>query len=274
MFYINFSKPSHQRVFGNAAILTKMPDWGRKMKTKLIDRTERLTFIERMLFDAPTGLRVVEIAHACGVDRRTIYRDLAVLTNIGLPVYQKDGRFFINLEEYLVTVRLNLNEAMALFMAIRTLSYHTEKQNPYLVSALKKLGVVLPDLPSRHIHFFAETLRNDTVDRNFITVLETMTRAWAERRMVEVWYSASSGQEAVSREFATYFIEITPMGSIFAIGYDSLSQNVQPLRIRRIVRARLLRTLYDIPAHFNPRRYLAILSSGINDEIDETLEIE
>ena len=64
------------------------------MSTQLINRTERLATIEKMLFRAPSGMRVVDIAAACGVDRRTVYRDLNLLNEIGLPIYQKDGRYF------------------------------------------------------------------------------------------------------------------------------------------------------------------------------------
>ena len=56
------------------------------MSARLINRGERLTAIERLLFRSGKGLRAVEIAESCGVDRRTIYRDLETLQKLGIPV--------------------------------------------------------------------------------------------------------------------------------------------------------------------------------------------
>jgi predicted DNA-binding transcriptional regulator YafY len=138
------------------------------MGARLVDRAERLSAIERMLFRNSGGLRAVEIAAACGVDRRTIYRDVDALDKLGIPISQQDGRFFINRDYYLATVRLNFNEAVALFIAARVLSRNAEQQTPHIVSALSKLGGALPEPLSSHISFIADSLRGNPVDRNFI----------------------------------------------------------------------------------------------------------
>ena len=70
------------------------------MSARLINRGERLTAIERVLFRSGKGLRAVEIAESCGVDRRTIYRDLETLQKLGIPVTQEEGRFFLNRDYY------------------------------------------------------------------------------------------------------------------------------------------------------------------------------
>ena len=75
------------------------------MGARLIDRAERLSAIERMLFRNSSGLRAVEIAAACGVDRRTIYRDLDALDKLGIPISQQDGRFFQGFEAQFLGVR-------------------------------------------------------------------------------------------------------------------------------------------------------------------------
>src|SRR5947208_7152363 len=106
------------------------------MNSRLASRTERLAEIERMLFRSAHGMRAVEIADACGVDRRTIYRDLDMLSTIGVPIWQDGGRFGIVRDQYLATVRLNFNEAVALFVAARLLSRHSDQQNPHIISSL------------------------------------------------------------------------------------------------------------------------------------------
>src|SRR5215471_5518533 len=73
------------------------------MNNRLTSRTERLAEIERMLFRSAHGMRVMEIAEACGVDRRTVYRDMDTLSAIGVPIWQDDGRFGIDRDQYLAT---------------------------------------------------------------------------------------------------------------------------------------------------------------------------
>lgn len=239
------------------------------MGARLIDRAERLTAIERMLFRNSTGLRAVEIASACGVDRRTVYRDLAALEQLGIPIAQQDGRFFINRDYYLATVRLNFHEAVALFLAARTLARHSEQPNPHIVSALSKLGGALPESLSSHMTYIVESMRANPVDRNFVHVLETVTRAWIERRKIRFWGSLTHNSEIHGHEFSTFFIEPTSNGGLFAVGLDEMSQKVRSVKLETIRRVKLTDNAYNIPAQFDRRRYLESMwgmSGGEGDE--------
>ncbi|MAS34334.1 MAG: hypothetical protein CL610_10025 [Anaerolineaceae bacterium] len=238
------------------------------MSTQLINRTERLATIEKMLFRAPSGMRVVDIAAACGVDRRTVYRDLNLLNEIGLPIYQKDGRYFLNQEYYVATVRLNVNELVALYIASRGQAYVMEQENPHLISALKKLSKTLPDSLVRHMRHVIEMMRSSPVDRGFVTVLETVTRAWAENRKLKIWYRKPGATTGSVREFAVYFIEPAANGGLYAVGYDYLSQYVGAIRLQWIKRVQLLSGTYEIPSRFDRQRYLAGAWGVIHNSID------
>ncbi|MBZ0281454.1 MAG: WYL domain-containing protein [Anaerolineae bacterium] len=226
------------------------------MSSRLINRGERLSTIERMLFRNSEGLRAVEIAQACGVDRRTVYRDLAMLEKQGVPIAQDEGRFFINRDYYLATMRLNFNEAVALFVAARVLSRNAEQQNPHLISALTKLSVTLPDPLSSHVTYIADWVRSNPVNPTFVQTLETMTRGWVERRSVKIWSSVVRNGEVQARDFSTYFIEPTTTGGLYAIGFDDLTQRVKTIKLEWIRRAKLSETTYEIPAQFDRRPYL------------------
>lgn len=223
-----------------------------------MNRAERLALIERMLFrNSSSGLRAVEIARACGVDRRTIYRDLAMLDKMGVPLTQEDGRFCINREYYSANIRLNLNEAVALFIAARMLSRHAEQQNPHVISALSKLASSLPEPLATHVNYIAESVRAHPVDRNFVLVLETITRGWLERRRVKLWGSLVRSGEISVHEFSPYFVEPTANGGLYAIGFDDVSQGVRAFKLVAIRRAMLLDSSYEIPRQFDRRHYLA-----------------
>lgn len=243
------------------------------MKTRLTNRTERLESIERLLLENQRGLRVVEIAEACHVDRRTVYRDIKKLKELGLPIYQKNGRFCINREYYLATVRLSVNEAIALLLAVRSLAHHAAQQNPHLISGLKKLGAALPDLPATHIQHLASRMREYPVDRGFVTVLDTITRGWCEARLVELWSTSPRQHETGGTQFATYFIEMTPNGGVQAIGFDRRSQQVRTVNLRRVVRAKLLRTTFQPPPEFDPRPYLSSLWQNSEKETSTQYDV-
>lgn len=237
------------------------------MSTQLINRTERLATIEKMLVGATTGLRVVEIAKACGVDRRTIYRDLALLNEFGMPIYQKEGRYFLNQEHYVSTVRLNLNEIMALYVASRMQAYVAEQQTPHIISALKKLSRTLPEPLAHHMKYMIDLMRSEPMDRAFVSVLDTLTRAWAEQRRVKLWYRRPGSLSVSVREFAVYFIEPGAYGSLYIIGYDYFAQQAGAVRLQWVKRIQMLSSSYEIPAHLERHRYIAgawgIMRSGI-----------
>ena len=245
------------------------------MSTQLINRTERLASIEKLLFNAGAGLRVVEIAETCGVDRRTIYRDMALLEQIGVPIYQKDGRYFLNHDYYGASVRLNINELVALYIAARGLAYYVEQQNPHIISAVKKICKNLPPALAEHVQYMIDTVRTNPVDRAFVVVLETMTRAWAEKRKVKLWYRNGSDGTISIREFSIYFIEPASNGGLYAVGYDYLTHRVGAVRLQWVKRVQLLTGKYEVPSQWDRRHYLAgawgIIRSSVNGPAQEVV---
>lgn len=235
------------------------------MGTRLIDRAERLEAIERLLFRNALGLRAVEIADTCGVDRRTIYRDLSLLMDIGVPIHQKDGRFFINREQYAPLLRFTLNEIMALCLSLRQFIMQAEQHDPHAIAALGKLTAALPEVPSTQFNAFLTTARKAPIDRSYIVILETLTLAWTERRRVKLWHSTAEG-ETVEREFALYFIEPTVSGGLYAVGFDIGARRVRAIALRRIKRVTLLKPTYEIPAQFDPTQYAASAWGSVHDE--------
>ena len=239
------------------------------MSTQLINRTERLAAIEKLLFQSAAGLRVVEIAEACGVDRRTIYRDLALLKEVGVPIYQQEGRYRLKHEHYAASLKLNINELIALYIALRGLEYYLEHQNPHVISVLKKVARSLPEPVGVHIEYMIETIGSNPVDRAYITVLDTLTRAWAEQRKVKLWYMVSGSPAVTAREFAIYFLEPSTSGELYAVGYDYLSHYVGAVELNRIKRVQLLNHTYEVPSQLDRRRYLATALGTIRDRIQE-----
>jgi proteasome accessory factor B len=225
--------------------------------SRLLSRAERLRTIERMLYRSPHGMRVVEIAQACEVDRRTIYRDLDLLSVSGVPVWQNEGRFGIERDRYLTTVRLSFNEAFSLYMAARLLARHSDEHNPYVVAALDKLSTALPDPISDHIARTAERVRSRSLNERYIQVLEAIALAWSLRRKVRLWYRSPRSGQVRQRDFSPYLIEPSGVGyACYAVGFDDWSGEMRTFKLERLERAQMLDEMYETPEGFDPDQYL------------------
>jgi predicted DNA-binding transcriptional regulator YafY len=233
---------------------------------RIRSKAARLRRIEHRLYNAPQGLRATDLAEDCGVARRTIYRDLSALDAMGVPIWEQGGRFGIDRASYLSTVRLNLNEAVALYFAARLLAHHSDEHNPHVVSALDKLAAGLPaSTIAHHIARVADLVRSRPLRVAYISTLEVLTRAWAERRMVRLRYRAPN-RELTEREVAPYFLEVSRSDpAAYVIGYDRLRGALRTFKLERVERADLLDESFEPPAGFDPYHVLAD-AWGVMDE--------
>jgi len=235
---------------------------------RIQSKAARLQRIERLLYNTAGGMRVNELAERCGVDRRTIYRDLAALEEMGVPIWQDQGRYGIERTTYLSTVRLNLNEAVALFFAARLLAHHSDEHNPHVVSALQKLAASLPNATiSAHIARVADLIRARPLRANYMRVLETITRAWADRRRVDLEYRAASG-EMTRRVIAPYVLEVSRSEpASYVIAFDELRGALRTFKLERVTDATILDDGYTIPEDFDPYQRLSS-AWGVMDETE------
>lgn len=112
-------------------------------------KAARLSQIEALLLAHAAGLTQAEIARRLGVHRSTVSRYLPDLPG---HIYVDDldgGRWKIDRSAYLVNLRLNLHEAMAVHLASRLLATRSDKHNPHAAAALRKLGVALERVAPR-----------------------------------------------------------------------------------------------------------------------------
>jgi len=224
-------------------------------------KAERLLQIEALLLAHSEALTQAEVAQRLGVNRSTVYRYLPDLGRFS--VYETDdGRLAIDRDHYLTRVRLTLHEAMALHLAARLMATRTDKHNPHAASALRKLGLALERLAPMISHHLAasadvmddEAQRHDPV---YLEVLETLTRAWSQGRMVHLWHRHESGR-VYDYDFAPYFIEPYAVGqTTHVIGWRKPPEAVRTFKLERIQRIELTTEPYAVPDDFDPRKRLA-----------------
>lgn len=225
------------------------------------NRLERFEQIERMLAQHPEGLTTGELADAFHVDASTIFRDLSVLEAMGTGFIKQGRRYILDHRRSLHNVKLSMNELLAIYLAVRLLSRHSDEHNPHVVMALEKLAEALrakSPLIARHIDQAASAVRTRKTRREYVEALETLTRGWAEGKKVALRYRSYTKDETTERIFSPFFIEPSGIGyACYVIGFDELRQDIRTLKVERIYDPQLTEETFTIPESFDPQHLLA-----------------
>jgi proteasome accessory factor B len=227
--------------------------------SSLDSRIERIEDIERKLSRRPDGWTTGELAREYGVDPSTIFRDLATLETWGTGLIKRGRRYILDHRRSLHQVRLTNDEVLALYLAARLLSRHSDEHNPHVVKALEKLADALrtkSPLIAQHVDLAAKAVRARPVRLAYIEALEALTQGWAEGRKVWVRYRNAKGVVS-ERTFAPYFIEPSGIGyACHVIGWDDLKGQTITLKIERITEARVTDERFTYTT-FDPQQVLS-----------------
>ena len=229
---------------------------------KIEGKATRLEQMIYILLAYPEGLTRAEIARRLGVHRSTVARYVHDLEQLGIPIWIDGQRVGINSDAYQIKVGVTIHEATAIHLAARLMATRMDERNPHAASALRKLGhelrILAPHV-SRHLLLSAEVIeaqaqRQDPV---FITILETLTRAWSQGRKVKVWHWHEKTNRVYEYLLSPYFLEPYAVGrTIHVIGFREPPGAIRTLKVERIRRAEITATPYTIPHDFDPRNLL------------------
>lgn len=219
-------------------------------------RLERMADMDRRLAASNRGYTTTELAALYGVDPATIYRDLMLLQSMGTALRRVGRRYVPDGDRQLYRAKFTLDELLALYLAARLLTRHSDEANLHVTHALEKLADALrtrAPLMARHIDAAAVSVSRRTARPDYIQRMETLGRAWAEGRKVRLVYRSYSKGETTERVFAPYFIEPAGVGyATHVIGFDDLRGKIRTLKVERIVAASLTDERFTIPASFDP----------------------
>ena len=242
------------------------------------NKAARLREIEDLLLAHPEGLSQSELARRLGVNRSTVSRYLPDLPEVVYVDDEDDNKWKIDRQAYLVNVRFNLNEAMAIHLASRLLATRMDRANPHAASALSKLGLSLQALAPQISHHIAQSAavmgsENQKQDPVYLQTLENLTLAWAENKKVRVWHRSERDGELHEYKYAPYFIEPYAIGqSTYIFGLREPEGEIRTFKIERIEKVELLNEGYQIPAEFDPEEFLSD-AWGIWFTGDEPVEV-
>ncbi len=158
----------------------------------MTSKTEQIASLERLLVQSPRGITRAEIGRQLGVHRATAARYLEELREVEPVQEVAPGRFSLRPQHYLPRLRVSIHEATALYLAAELMSEYSSRYNPHATIAIRAIGRAFdPIAPAIAATFEAEADRlerraENHRDDRFVHGLETITQAWAERRVVDL----------------------------------------------------------------------------------------
>lgn len=201
-----------------------------------------------------------ELSGELGVTVRTVQRDIAELDSNGrLPLAEEgegpalryrlmeDGRVDLG------TLRLDVREGTALYLAARLLAQQTDEYNMHVMNALDKLVDVMP----AHIGAGLRPLLGATAVRqargtDLTERFSALVLGWAQRRVVAVRYRSAHAPAAYSCRVHPYLFEPSGIGrTIYVIGQVTPPGAVRTLKLERIEHASLTNEEFATPAGFD-----------------------
>ena len=231
-----------------------MIDDERDRLTAKRDRTARfyrvVTFLESR---GERGATPVEIAQAVGMSKRTAYRDLvAIQEELLIPIWEDGGRYGLDEKGLLPALRLTQAEAMAVFLSARLMARYSDAYDPDLAAAFQKLASGLPEVLAAHVlRTFDLLSQRATDDASERTINQRLTRAWAERRVVEITYRGGTYDPAKGSRTARvrpYLIEPSiATRALYLIGWDETRAAIRTFKLERIEAVALTADRFEAP---------------------------
>ncbi|HEX7431547.1 MAG TPA: WYL domain-containing protein [Candidatus Limnocylindrales bacterium] len=241
------------------------------------DRLARFYRVLRFLAAHPEGASVDAVAGFVGMSRRTVYRDLRALEGeIGIPLWNEDGRWGIVEGAFLPPLRLTLDEAVAFFFAARLTAQFADRYDPDMGAAFQKLAEILPPVVARHLERTIDVLASRPPDERLTRNLRLLARAWAERRVVELTYDAatySPGRPPRRSRIHPYLIEASATTrALYLMGYDESRGAVRTFKLQRVLELSIAPETFEPPDPAVVQEGLARAWGVIADQ--EEVEVE
>jgi proteasome accessory factor B len=218
------------------------------------DRTARfyrvVTFLESR---GERGATPTEIAQAVGMSKRTAYRDLvAIQDELLIPIWEDGGRYGLDEKGLLPALRLTQAEAMAVFLSARLMARYSDAYDPDLAAAFQKLASGLPEVLATHVlrtfDLLSQRATDDATER---TINQRLTRAWAERRVVEISYRGGTYDPSKGTRrtrVRSYLIEPSiATRALYLIGWDETRRAIRTFKLERIESVNLTAETFELP---------------------------
>jgi proteasome accessory factor B len=208
------------------------------------------------------GQNADRLAKACGVSRRTVFRDLQTLRSAGVPL-EFDGqtqRYFIPSSFFLPPTNFTAAEALSIIALASQLGGRDRLPfyEPARQAALK-LESSLPNALREELGTITRSIQIRLEPTNPLAGKEQFYRqlvdAIAHRRAVELRYESLTEWETIKTLLRPYHL-LFSRRSWYVIGRSSLHREPRTFNLSRIAALKSTRQQYKIPRSFSLVSYL------------------
>jgi predicted DNA-binding transcriptional regulator YafY len=223
--------------------------------------TRLITLI--MLVQNQPNQKASDLAEKLGVSVRTVHRYLAMLDEMGIPVYSERGPYggFSLVRGYkMPPLVFTPEEAVAVTLGTGLVEeMWGQLYRQASGGALAKLENLLPEEQRGEVAWargalIATGLNRANLDQ-LAPSLEKLRGAVRERRTVQLTYRSTSRPEPDSRQVHPYAL-VFRWGWWYVVGYCLLRQEMRSFRLDRIDALQLTKDTFEIPAGFDIHAYL------------------
>jgi proteasome accessory factor B len=209
-----------------------------------------------MLQSGP-GKNASALAKACGVVRRTIFRDLQTLRDADLPLEYdaKTKRYYAAKSWRLPPTKLTSDEALAV-IALAT-EFGRYRELPFYDAAYNaavKLEQQLPKQLRRGLQRQAQAIKIRPNQKGYLqgaaAVYRQLVAAIETRRVVHIIYGSLTEWETIETKLRAYQL-LFSKHSWYVLGHSSMHCEVRTFNLARVKSIRTLTEKYTIPRSFN-----------------------
>jgi CRISPR-associated endonuclease/helicase Cas3 len=220
-----------------------------------MNKAERLAEMKRLYIQR--AYSDIDMAKRLGVKRETIFRDRIELTGAYPIEKDSDGRYHIPRSKLISEIKVNLHEALTLYLAARKTSRQTRYHHPHAANAVEKLAATLGQPMTEKLLKAADAVLKQEKDPERIRVLETLTQAWVEQRKVRIRYQRLGSGNFVNHVIHPYLIEPSIWSDgVYVVAFSEVTERLIPFKIDRIESAFLSGEEFAMPANFDEQELL------------------
>jgi proteasome accessory factor B len=214
------------------------------------------------LLQAGKGHNAGALARACQVSRRTIFRDLDLLRQAGVPVLLDDEHDVYRIPGvyYLPPTNFTTEEALAVIVLCYELGGNSRL--PFYEaaqSAALKLEGCLPGRVRDQLREISAAVQIKLGPGNRLRgqmpVYRQLLAAIARSRPAEIEYDSFSEKQTIRLKLSPYRM-LFSRRSWYVIGRSSLHREVRTFNVGRIRSLEVLDETFHVPRGFNIQRYL------------------
>ena len=202
-----------------------------------MNRTDRLLAIVLEL-QAKGRLRAADLAAIFEISKRTVYRDIQSLAEIGVPVVSIPGQGYSLVEGYfLPPVRFSTDEATMLLLGSDFIARNLDADaGAAAVSAGRKIDALLPETLRREVQYLQEAIRFIPMNAGLNPAeehkLQLARGSILANRKVRFEYTTRSGvtETRTIEPYSLAFVQ----GSWYLVGFDAMRAGMRRFRLERM----------------------------------------